>query len=73
MGRIDISKIQHVSRAKNVKANILSKLASTKRGGSNKSLIQETLKIPSIADPVSVSAIEENLSWMTPNYAIFIE
>lgn len=53
-------------REENVQADILSKLASTKPGGSNKSLIQETLQTPSIVDSVLVSAIEETLSWITP-------
>ena len=51
-------------RIENVRADILSKLPSTKTGGNNKSLIQETLKTPSIAEPASVVAIEENSSWM---------
>ena len=48
-------------REKNVRADILSKLASTKPEGSNKSLIWETLKISSIADTISISVIEESL------------
>ena len=66
MGRVGISEIQHVPRAENVRVDILSKLASTKMGGSNKSVIQETLKTPSIAESVSVLAIEESPSWMAP-------
>ena len=53
-------------RTENVRADILSKLASIKTGGNNKSLIHETLKTPSIVEPVSVVAIEENSSWMAP-------
>ena len=66
MGGVGVSEIRHVPRAENVRADILSKLASKKTGGSNKSLIQETLKTPSIADPVLVLAIEESPSWMAP-------
>ena len=66
MGKVDIFEVRHVPRAENIRADILSKLASTKTGGTNKSLIQENLKIPSIADPVSVLAIEESSNWMTP-------
>ena len=66
MEKVDISEVRHVHWAENIKADILSKLASTKTGGSNKSLIQEVLKTPSIADPVSVVAMDENPSWMTP-------
>ena len=65
MGKVDISEIWHVPRAENIRADILSKLANTKTGGSNKSLIQEIWKTPSIANPVSILAIEENLNWMT--------
>ena len=66
MGKVDISEIRHVPRAENIRANTLSKLVSTKMRGSNKRLIQEILKIPSIANPVSILAIEENPNWMTP-------
>ena len=52
-------------RAENIIVDILLKLASTKTGGTNKSLIQETLKTPSIADPISVLVVEENPNWMT--------
>ena len=66
IGKIDISGVRHMQRIENVRADILSKLASTKTGGNNKSLIQETLKIASIAELASVVAIEENRSWMAP-------
>ena len=59
-------KIQHVPREKNVCVDIISKLVSAKTGNNNKSLIQETLKTPSITDSASISAIEDNLSWMVP-------
>ena len=39
MGIIDIFEIRHVPRVENVQADILSKLASIKTGGSNKNLI----------------------------------
>lgn len=63
--KFDSCEVRHVAREKNVRANILSKLASTKPGGNNKSLIQETLKIPSIAEVVQISAIEESSSRIT--------
>ena len=66
MGKIDDSEVRHVPREENVRANIFSKLASTRMGERNKSLIQETLKTPSIVDSTSVLAIEEGLSWMAP-------
>ena len=65
MEKVDISEVRHVPRAENIRVDILSKLASTKTGGSNKSLIQEVLKTPSVADSVSVVAMDENSNWMT--------
>ena len=53
-------------RAENVRADILSKLVSIKTRGSNKSLIQEILKTPSIENPILILAIEENPNWMIP-------
>ena len=61
MGKIDISEVRHMPKEENVQVDILSKLASTKKGGGNKNLIQETLKTPSIAYSTLVSAIEESL------------
>ena len=60
MEKVDISEFRHVPRAENIRADILSKLASTKMGGSNENLIQEVLKTPSIADPVSIVAMDKN-------------
>lgn len=57
MGKIDISEIQHVPWEENVRADILSKLASIKTGGNNKCLIQETLKTPSIVDSAMILAM----------------
>ena len=42
------------------------KIASTKLGGNNKSLIQETLKSPSIAEALSTLTVKGSLSWITP-------
>ncbi|XP_072078086.1 uncharacterized protein [Arachis hypogaea] len=41
--------IQHVPRERNARADLLSKLASTKPGHGNKSLIQEVVKSPSVS------------------------
>ncbi|XP_025703564.1 uncharacterized protein [Arachis hypogaea] len=41
--------VQHVPRERNTRADLLSKLASTKPGHGNKSLIQEVIKSPSIS------------------------
>ena len=64
IGKIDDSEVRHVPREENVRADILSKLASKRTRGNNKSLIQETLKTPSIVELTSVSAIEEKQSWI---------
>ena len=45
IGKIGEYEIPHVPKEKNVGADILSKLASTMPRGSNRSLIQETLKL----------------------------
>ncbi|CAJ2640157.1 unnamed protein product [Trifolium pratense] len=63
------TEIKHVPREHNARADILLKLASTKRKkGGNQSLIQETLSKPSIVKPTEVFLIcEINAnSWMTP-------
>ena len=49
---------RHVPREENVKVDILSKLASTKPGGNNQSLIQETLKLPSITEPLPIFSVD---------------
>ncbi|XP_025625973.1 uncharacterized protein [Arachis hypogaea] len=41
--------IQHVPRERNARADLLSKLASTKPGHGNKSLIQEVVRSPSVS------------------------
>ncbi|XP_072087217.1 uncharacterized protein [Arachis hypogaea] len=45
--------IRHVPREQNTRADLLSKLASTKPGHGNKSLIQEVVKSPSISTTAS--------------------
>ena len=65
-GKINIFEVRHVPREEKVRANILSKLASIKTGDSNKSLIQETLKTPSIADSAQISTLEDSPSWTVP-------
>ena len=57
---------RHMPREENVKADVLSKLASTKPGGNDQSLIQETLKFPSITESLPTLAIEGVSNWMTP-------
>nr|KYP69397.1 Retrovirus-related Pol polyprotein from transposon 17.6 [Cajanus cajan] len=60
--------LSHVPRDQNSRADLLSKLASTKKSGSNRSVIQETLKQPSIhMDEFDVLFLqEEHQSWMGP-------
>ncbi|XP_057760477.1 uncharacterized protein LOC130980853 [Arachis stenosperma] len=45
----DCITIQHVPRERNARADLLSKLASTKPGHGNRSLIQEVVRTPSIS------------------------
>ncbi|CAJ2652269.1 unnamed protein product [Trifolium pratense] len=63
--------ILHVPREHNKRADILSKLASTKRKGGNKSVIQEILPRPSIekqSKVVDINVIGDKDCWMTPVY-----
>ncbi|XP_072074195.1 uncharacterized protein [Arachis hypogaea] len=64
------TKVRHITRELNSRADSLSKLASTKLRENNRSLIQEALKEPSViksdskSDILSVSG--SNLRWMIP-------
>nr|KYP36265.1 Pro-Pol polyprotein [Cajanus cajan] len=60
----DHFQIEHIPRAQNVRADLLSKLASTKRPGQHKTIIQETISTPSYD---SVAILDNNpgqSSWM---------
>ena len=59
-------KFRHVPREENVRADVLSKLISTKPGGNNQSLIQETLKFPSITESLPILTIEGVSNWIIP-------
>ncbi|XP_020209305.1 uncharacterized protein LOC109794226 [Cajanus cajan] len=60
----DHFQIEHVPRAHNVRADLLSKLASTKRPGQHKTIIQETISAPSY-DSIAVLANNPGQSsWM---------
>ncbi|GAU45421.1 hypothetical protein TSUD_182900 [Trifolium subterraneum] len=65
------TEVKHVPQEHNARADVISKLASTKRKkAGNQSLIQETLTKPSIEKAVEVlyiCAIDDQ-SWMTPVY-----
>ncbi|GAU45070.1 hypothetical protein TSUD_85560 [Trifolium subterraneum] len=65
------TEVKHVPREHNARADVLSKLASTRRKKSgNQSLIQETLTKSSIektAEVMHICAVDEQ-SWMSPVY-----
>ncbi|XP_072076505.1 uncharacterized protein [Arachis hypogaea] len=59
--------IQHVPRERNARADLLSKLASTKPGHGNKSLIQEVVKSPSISTTTNAYlTLSSQGSWTYP-------
>ncbi|CAJ2662984.1 unnamed protein product [Trifolium pratense] len=63
--------VQHVPREHNKRADILSKLASTKKKGGNKSVIQEVLPRPSIekaSNVLDINVVGDQNCWMTPVY-----
>jgi len=62
----DTFQIQHVPRSDNTRADILSKLASTKKKGRYKSLLQHTLATPSIEQQNQCLNITTTGTWMEP-------
>ncbi|XP_016199409.1 uncharacterized protein LOC107640401 [Arachis ipaensis] len=54
--------VQHVPRERNTRADLLSKLASTKPGSGNRSLIQGLVKEPTIA----LHLMKSSPSWLDP-------
>nr|KYP68003.1 hypothetical protein KK1_021620 [Cajanus cajan] len=56
--------IKHVSREQNARADLLSKLANTKRLGQHQTIIQETLHSPSLDDKIVGVTDNEDLGWM---------
>ncbi|XP_072071627.1 uncharacterized protein [Arachis hypogaea] len=59
--------IQHIPRERNARTDLLSKLASTKPGHSNKSLIQEVVKTPSVSTTTDAHlTISNRGSWTYP-------
>ncbi|XP_058761637.1 uncharacterized protein LOC131635050 [Vicia villosa] len=63
--------VRHIPREHNARADVLSKLASTRKKGGNKSVIQEILPKPSTKSPVGithVNAIGDMSCWMTLVY-----
>ncbi|XP_058742696.1 uncharacterized protein LOC131615241 [Vicia villosa] len=65
------AEVEHIPREHNSRADVLSKLASTRKKGGNKSVIQEILSRSSVdkdAQPLPVLAIGDDRCWMTPVY-----
>ena len=58
--------IQHIPRSENVKADILSKLASTKLKNRHRSLLQQTLPAPSITSTCHNLTQDQADNWTTP-------
>ncbi|XP_016185408.1 uncharacterized protein LOC107627044 [Arachis ipaensis] len=66
-GGFDHVTIQHVPRERNARADLLSKLASTKPGHGNKSLIQEVVRSPSISTTINAYlTLSSQGSWTYP-------
>jgi len=61
----------YVPREQNSRADLLAKLASTKRPGNNRTVIQEVVASPS-TEPQEILAISEEVEgWMTPILPVF--
>jgi len=58
--------IQHIPRTKNVRADILSKLASTKLKSRHRSLLQKTLSTPSTSNTCLNLTQNQTDNWTTP-------
>lgn len=59
-------KVEHVPHEQNVRADLLAKLASTKRPGNNRSVIQETIKRPSIDVEATLQIVAACEDWRRP-------
>jgi len=59
-------RIQHIPRSKNVRADILSKLASTKLKSRHRSLLQQTLSAPSLISTWYNLTQHQADNWTTP-------
>src|SRR3954465_3146706 len=71
MKKLVKAEVEHIPREHNSRADILSKLASTRKKGGNKSVIQEILPRPSIGEntrALQIFAIGDDQCWMTPVY-----
>ncbi|GAU31015.1 hypothetical protein TSUD_393000 [Trifolium subterraneum] len=63
--QFDNFELIHVPRDQNSKADLLSKLASTKKPGNNKTVIQETISKPS-TEMAEVTLVVEQSDWRLP-------
>ena len=64
---IDNFKMHYIPRESNTRADLLSKLARTKKAEHLKTIIQETLQTPTIDDVEEIMVSEkEEPNWMTP-------
>ncbi|XP_058751033.1 uncharacterized protein LOC131624059 [Vicia villosa] len=71
LARFKSAKVKHIPGEHNSQANVLSKLASTRKNGGNKSYIQEILLKPSTESSPGltlVNAIGDTSCWMTTVY-----
>ena len=59
-------KMYYIPRDRNTKLDLLSKLANTKKIGHLKTIIQETLRTPTIDTREALAREEEEPDWMTP-------
>ncbi|XP_057443195.1 uncharacterized protein LOC130734919 [Lotus japonicus] len=65
IGRLQQVVVEFVPRAQNQRADALAKLASTRKPGNNRSVIQETLANPSIEEDL-VASVDRHETWMNP-------
>jgi len=56
----------HIPRENNTRADLISKLASTKNTRHLKTIIQETLQAPMIDTKEVMTGEKEESNWMTP-------
>ena len=66
INNLECFKMYYISRECNTRVDIFSKLASTKKAGHLKTIIQETLQTPTIDAKDIMVGEEEEPNWMTP-------
>src|ERR1051325_7006097 len=64
--RFEVFEICHIAREENTRADLLSRLASSKDSGINKSVIREVLPVPSVEKEESLAVHDEEDGWMSP-------